>query len=310
MSQNGYLSVLFPSLKPAGFLNGYWPTRPVHYHGNPGRLGGLVELGDLGALVALATRSRLQMKAMLQGESGHSEVTIQPADILSLYSVGATIACADVHRWRPEVACWVDGLREELGVPDPLGGCNLYLTPPGHGVPMHFDDHEVIVVQLSGRKLWKIAPNTVVSHPLHNAGRTLEGEVRRYAAGPPPACMPPGRRVAMRPGSVLFLPRGYWHETDARERSVSLTFGFKTPCWLDVLQRHLNAALTLHPDWREAAWGVWNDAEHREQADKRWTKLRDDLIRHLDKISLDSIVPAAPDQASTKQRRRRGFSNQ
>lgn len=101
---------------------------------------------------------------------------------------------------------------------------------------MHFDDHEIIVPQLAGRKKWTFAPNTQVVNPTANSGRVLTDEVRRYAQGPGLEKMPNSRRsVSMEPGSVLFLPRGDWRETDAPELSISLTFGFRIPCWAELM---------------------------------------------------------------------------
>jgi 50S ribosomal protein L16 3-hydroxylase len=168
---------------------------------------------------------------------------------------------------------------------------------------MHFDDHEVIVVQLAGRKRWTIAQNTTVVNPLHNAGRALEGEAGRYADGPPPPDLRRGKAVALRPGSVLFLPRGYWHQTIAQERSISLTFGFRTPSWLDLLQQHLASTLSLRPEWRQTAWGVWDDSTKRLGADERWEALRATLVTGLAGLSLDEVVPPTP-KAQAQVRRR------
>ena len=259
---------------------------------------------NLGTLLTLAARSRVQTKAMLQMASGDPvEIAIGAADILPMYTLGATIAFQELHRWDEDVSSWVERLRDELGVPGEIGGCNLYLSPPDHGVPMHFDDHEVIVVQVAGKKTWRIAPNTVVTHPVHNAGRTLESPASEYADGPPPERMPPGKRVVMRPGSVLFLPRGYWHETHAPERSISLTFGFRTPSWAEVLQQHLAIELTRRPEWREAAWDAW-DADGRDgAAAARWAGLRDALLASLAGRPLDQIIGGGTVRPSPRRRR-------
>jgi len=89
-------------------------------------------------------------------------------------------------------------------------GANAYYTPPGsRGLPPHFDDHCVIVLQVSGNKQWKLAPPEE-AHVLP----------RLYSPRPSistlsPEADPRVEEVLMLPGDAMYIPRGWAHEAQA-----------------------------------------------------------------------------------------------
>ncbi len=286
----GGLSALFPTIQSDRFLERYWSARPLWSHGSAARFGRLAELNQIGSILRVAVRSRMEMKAILRGTHHHSnEIPIAPSSAISLYDSGATIVCNAIHQWHEPVAVWTRTLTRQLRTPPHAGSCNAYVSPPGVGVGMHFDDHDVIVVQLGGRKRWRFAVNRTVTHPTVNSGPQLADEVARYATGPSPKRMPRGTTVELRPGSVLYLPRGYWHDTDAREPSISLTFGFRIPTWVELVRDHLSQRLVQHVDWRESIWQAWSTG-HRDLAEQRWLELREDLVTRLRSTTLSDLM--------------------
>ncbi|MEV5239681.1 cupin domain-containing protein [Streptomyces cinnamoneus] len=88
---------------------------------------------------------------------------------------------------------------------------NLYGSWTGtQGFGLHFDDQEVIVVQLSGRKRWRYYPPTRTAALLNDVVR------------PPKPVGEPYADVVLEEGDVLFLPRGWWHGASAGEGTHSL----------------------------------------------------------------------------------------
>lgn len=89
---------------------------------------------------------------------------------------------------------------------------NAYLTPRDQaGLRRHADGHDVIVVQLQGRKHWQVfdgSDETVVE-------TTLD------------------------PGDVLYVPRGCEHEVRADTFSLHLTIGLLGPSWVELLSSAL-----------------------------------------------------------------------
>ena len=77
---------------------------------------------------------------------------------------------------------------------------NLYLaTSTSRSFGRHWDGHDVLVVQLVGRKVWSFFGCEVVDA----TGRVPQGT-------PPEAVT---MEVELSPGDALLVPRGWWHDT-------------------------------------------------------------------------------------------------
>ena len=102
--------------------------------------------------------------------------------------------------------------------------CNLYMTPPGTekegqcGFENHFDWMDVIVLQISGSKMWTVAnqPLVYLSPPDWKRKPTID-EVESYMQQPARSST-----IMMRPGDVLYIPRGFVHNAS----TVPLLFDF------------------------------------------------------------------------------------
>ena len=80
---------------------------------------------------------------------------------------------------------------------------NLYVTFGGPGTfGKHWDTHDVFVLQLAGRKHWKVFEPTT---PLPLSHQTSE---RSATACPSRAVLD----IALEEGDLLYIPRGWWHE--------------------------------------------------------------------------------------------------
>jgi hypothetical protein len=139
---------------------------------------------------------------------------------------GATIVLQSLHRIWPPVARFCRDLAAELGHPTQ---CNAYVTPAGNaqGFAYHHDTHDVFVLQVAGRKRWRIHP-PVLELPTKNQPRSGDGLV---AAGQEPLI-----DTELLPGDALYLPRGYVHAAATTDvPSIHLTVGVLATTWLDIL---------------------------------------------------------------------------
>ena len=92
------------------------------------------------------------------------------------------------------------------------------------GFGTHWDDHDVLVVQVEGAKRWRLYGPTRIN-PLH---RDIEA--------PEPPADEPVEETVLRAGDMLYLPRGWWHAVAATEgRSLHLTCGLQTTTGADLL---------------------------------------------------------------------------
>jgi hypothetical protein len=132
-----------------------------------------------------------------------------------LLQSGCTLILDMAHFFDPtlEVAC-----RALQWWSSELVQVNLYLTTgEAAGFELHWDDHDVIVVQLAGEKSWEVR------------GLSRPAPMYRDAVPNPD---PPDDIVwigTMQAGDVMHIPRGYWHQATRADRgdgfSLHATFG-------------------------------------------------------------------------------------
>ncbi|MCF3168295.1 MULTISPECIES: cupin domain-containing protein [Streptomyces] len=146
---------------------------------------------------------------------GQSISMVNMRNLGSLLEQGATLILDQANVFDPtmEVACralqWWS--RERVQV-------NAYLTTnDAAGFPLHWDDHDVLIVQLAGEKTWEVR-GTSRSAPMYRDTdpNTTPSEELLWAG-------------TVRPGDVMHIPRGHWHRATRRDSgsgmSLHVTFG-------------------------------------------------------------------------------------
>jgi lysine-specific demethylase/histidyl-hydroxylase NO66 len=147
----------------------------------------------------------------------------EPSKIFQRFAEGATVVLQGVHRYWGPLAEFCRNLELVLGHPTQV---NAYITPPGaRGLAVHHDDHDVFVMQVSGRKHWDVY------------------EPDRPGL-PKAAERVPGLQIDLQPGQCLYLPKGTPHGATAQEEaSAHLTIGILTVSWGQVIERLLQEAM-------------------------------------------------------------------
>lgn len=150
---------------------------------------------------------------------------VDPAGLGRVLADGATLVVDGLNRWDPtlEIACralqwWA---HETCQV-------NVYLTTQDtSGFALHWDDHDVLIVQLDGRKHWEVRGPSRVAPMFRDLDPNLE---------PPDEITWSG---TLHQGDVLHIPRGYWHRAsradDGAGHSLHATFGLQQRTGIDLL---------------------------------------------------------------------------
>ena len=165
---------------------------------------------------------------------------------------GATIVLQGLHLTRPAIGSFCRSLEAVLGHP---GQANAYYTPrAAQGLPVHHDTHDVFVLQVAGEKRWLVY-EPALELPLKDQKYSAElGE--------------PGPTVedrVLRPGDMLYLPRGWLHEAlTSKTDSLHLTIGVNVVTWLDAFKAALEE---LRHDVRfRRSWQSANGADDLVEA--------------------------------------------
>lgn len=188
---------------------------------------------------------------------------VNPAKVKALMGLGASVVANQIHRVCPEVGAVAAMLEREFAA---RASANVYCSFQGvQAFQTHYDLHDVFAVQTEGEKTWRIY------------------EAR---ADTPVAPLPPGDEVEkwltasrgkllfeaqMKPGDVLYLPRGQYHDAlTGGAASLHVSFGV-TPATGLALFKLLENALTQESEFR----AYLPDARSETELKERLRKLAD-----------------------------------
>eukprot|EP00933_Yihiella_yeosuensis_P029056 TRINITY_DN22780_c0_g1_i1.p1 TRINITY_DN22780_c0_g1~~TRINITY_DN22780_c0_g1_i1.p1 ORF type:complete len:501 (-),score=101.36 TRINITY_DN22780_c0_g1_i1:235-1710(-) len=191
------------------------------------KLKGLLPLGDLLAVLEHAepeARDRpLEVSLLNMKESCP---TSEYPSSYAAYLGGCSVIINHLDKVYQPVQQLCQELREELL----HVFVNMYLTPPqSQAVAPHADDRDVIVIQVSGSKKWKVYadPPVPFPYPSEQVGKSDAYPVPEHTLDKPLM------EVTLHEGDVLYMPRGFVHEafTSEDEASLHLTLALATHDW-------------------------------------------------------------------------------
>ena len=185
----------------------------------------------------------------VSGPAGGSFRTPRVDAVRTLYAEGATIVLQQLDRITPAFAAFGSGLSAALGHP-----CQVtsYLSPPGaQGLDVHHDTHDVLVLQLEGEKAFEVF-DPVIDQPVPRIELSRE-QARRIQ---------PTSEHVMRPGDLLYLPRGVPHRARSQAgHSLHLTVGILAVTWACLVEDLARELYFAPPLRRACAAGELFDAE-------------------------------------------------
>jgi ribosomal protein L16 Arg81 hydroxylase len=185
--------------------------------------------------------------------------------LVGFFTSGSTIRVRGVERYFDPLAELCRSIERELGFPT---RANLYCTPAGaRGFDLHFDTHEVLVLQLLGNKQWLAYESTTklpleYVPPLPFEGDALPPSHERSEGGQDEISATERGTLAveasLEAGDSLYLPRGFLHQAESLdEHSVHLTIGIHVFTWLDLLSVALVQSGYRHESLRQALPVGW-----------------------------------------------------
>src|SRR5690349_10601420 len=139
----------------------------------PDRFAALLSVADLDAflLTDAARTSRVSMAdGGRQGSAGVPEAEyalssghVDAPMLMARFDAGATLVVSQFHEMHAPLARFCRGLEKLFLHPVQ---CNVYLTPASaQGFRVHYDTHDVLVLQVEGRKQWRVWPHQPLPHP-------------------------------------------------------------------------------------------------------------------------------------------------
>lgn len=207
-----------------------------------------------------------------------------PGKVQMLIAEGASVVANEVQGLHPPIAAVAQMLSRAFAA---QVGANVYCSfRDVQAFNSHFDNHDVFAVQTEGEKIWRIY-ETQIDTPVD---LPPDGpETRQWLQQ---ARGRVEREIHMRPGDVLYLPRGRFHDALATDAaSLHVTFSV-TPLYGRILFSLLDNAAMQIPAFRA----------YFPPADEDGGKALEAHLKHLGGL-LASIVssPAFRDEVQMSQ---------
>lgn len=269
------------------FLASSWGKTYKHIKGWPGKFARLLPWDELNEILGRHRLDFPRLRLMHDGQRvavssyiRHSTnlrrktsiPRLLPAELTSHLREGATLvldAVDELYRPIEEIA---EGLeltfREHVQV-------NMYAGwQTSRGFDLHWDDHDVFVLQVTGRKLWRIY-----------------GETRRHPVTGDQAARPenvdaPLWEAMLEDGDLLYIPRGWWHVAlPVAKPTLHLTVGVHNRTGLD-LTRWLLERLRENENFRQDLPRFASSEERRTHMGR----LREELLKGWDDNLLESFL--------------------
>ena len=194
--------------------------------------------------------------------------TPSQVDVARMYyqmNQGGTLSLTSIGESDPDLRHFCDAMQELFGVSVNI---NVYASSkPERGFALHWDTHDVLVIQIDGHKRWRVFEQTR-RFPLR---RDIE-----------PNDYPPDQislEMLLEPGDLLYIPRGWWHDAVAiGEPSLHLTVGLRWRTGIDYLRWLVDRMLDYEVVRRDIHWGA-------NEKHARFESIRELLLMTLDSES-------------------------
>ena len=218
-----------------------------------------------------------------------------PAAAWSLYRAGCSLRLLCPQAFSPTVWQFLAVLQEQFGS---MAGSNVYLTPPdSQGFAPHYDDIEAFVLQLEGRKLWRVyRPRD----PSEELALTSSPNFSQEDLGEPVL------QTVLEPGDLLYFPRGFIHQAECQDgvHSLHLTLStYQRNTWGDFLEAVLplavQAAIEENVEFRRGLPRDFMDymgAQHSDSKDPRRTAFMEKVRVLVARLGHFAPVDAVADQ--------------
>ncbi|MCS6625431.1 cupin domain-containing protein [Roseibacterium beibuensis] len=141
-----------------------------------------------------------------------------PAKIEVLLSTGASLVVNEIQSMSPALSAVAEMLGRTFAA---TVGANAYCSFSGiQAFGTHFDLHDVFAIQTEGEKTWRLYEGRADAPVSYPPG--TDAEVRRWFQE---TRGPLREEIRMRPGDLLYLPRGWYHDALAdSQASLHVTF--------------------------------------------------------------------------------------
>ena len=294
-ANNPVLTALLSPKAADEFLNQYWPKRVFVAQADCACWPAVLRCEELASVQNLAKRYRGSLR-FTHGRKSDQMIQIDRVDPAILFEMGLTLNFEDIGPCVPGAPEFLRGLESELGLNEGSMVLSAFASPYQDGLGCHFDAQDVISIQLHGTKRFHYAPVREVAMPYGTqyipGGKPYDELYAQAQNGFPDNKDVKFETAEMKPGTVLFLPRGTWHYTEASEPSLSLSITISPPTLLDCAMEQLRWLLLQDSAWREPLYGATGNGTQHANLHAHAKQLLARLPQLVSSLSLEDLIQA------------------
>ena len=241
------LSALISPTSAENFFNHFWEKQPLIINrGDPETYRNVLSLDDVDRVLTTLNLRYPEIRLANIKETPKSEDytfgdgRIDIVAVSKLFAGGVTIILDHMQRRIPALGTLCRDLETELGT---TFSTNLYLTPPhGGGFKVHYDTHDVFILQVAGSKEWVLFESPIalpMTGQHHEESGTAPGKETH--------------RFTLRTGDIAYIPRGIYHQAYASDDlSLHITLGAMVKTWCELMLEAVSELSLRDIDFRRA----------------------------------------------------------
>lgn len=230
------LADLVAPVEVSQFLTAVWGRTHRRFAGRPGRFAGLMPWAELNRVLREHRLDFPRLRLALDGAVVPAHEYTEQVNSRRRGPIPRLLAAPLAQRLRGGTTLVLDAVEELV---EPVGELaarlehelrervqvNLYAGwGTTHGFDVHWDDHDTLIVQVTGRKRWRMY------------GVTRPVPLYRDVAPPTRPDRDPVDDFMLEDGDVLYVPRGHWHDVSAvGAQSLHLTIGVSPATGVDLV---------------------------------------------------------------------------
>jgi 50S ribosomal protein L16 3-hydroxylase len=278
------------------FLKHYRFNKPLAVHSKQKDLGFIFNHPKLQSLSVLRSLRHEIISANLPDyNEEYNSITVHADDVTRCIQNRMGITFRLDRLTFQDLTSSLFNLAAELGLPASTNMRSLVYAIPDQGrTAAHYDQNINFILQITGEKTWHIAENKNSVNPLarYTLGTPLDSLTASHSQLPfPSEDEIEFKKIVLKPGSVLFLPRGTWHKTFSQGESLSLNFTYSQPSWAELVSSHIFRSLSETSEWRASAYGLGiNNPKLQAIAKKQFQSLPQLSSSLLSQLTFDQIA--------------------
>lgn len=255
------------------FISQYLHQRAVYIPGDSSKFEEFFQWRDVNELLQNARPSHEGIQVIIEGRKKNVPSS---SNFNKLLSEGATLVINSAQQIDPLLQEVATSLSTECNAKVNI---NCYISSPDkQGFDIHYDSHDVFIVQTEGTKKWRVYEPTELWPTAEYNPQNKPENFTKYL------------ECDLSVGDVLYIPRGHWHEALADSPCVHLTIS-TDPCYAhDFLPWLLKEWVSHEPLLRKDMPFTDLNTLGGDRSEKDLEQYVNDLAEKLGNLSKDKAL--------------------